>query len=123
PNAFSSRFIRPRPAEWGWDYRSASRSSRRTGDDYGRVRMCPAAPCFSSPCRCPKRRPQPAARMSAMSLRLLRHESQDGIDDHLAMLRTQPRMRGIPPESGAEGGAIADTMEAKRADHEVQIDR
>ena len=43
-----------RPAESGWDYRSAGQSSMRMGAGCGQRQMILAAPCFSS--FCPARR-------------------------------------------------------------------
>ena len=36
----------PNPAVWAWDCRSAVRSSRLTGDDYGRRQICPRGAAF-----------------------------------------------------------------------------
>jgi K+-sensing histidine kinase KdpD len=40
------------PVVWAWGYRSAGRSSKRMGDRWGQLRMCPAGPFFDS--RCPR---------------------------------------------------------------------
>ena len=49
-SASSRPSTRPSRAVWGWACRSAGRSSKRTADDCGQARMCPAAPSFTSGC-------------------------------------------------------------------------
>ena len=49
-SASSRPSTRPSRAVWGWACRSAGRSSKRTADDCGRARMCPAAPSFTLGC-------------------------------------------------------------------------
>ena len=50
-SACSMPSTRPKPTVWGWGCRSAVRSSKRTADDCGRARTCPAAPSFNSRCQ------------------------------------------------------------------------
>ena len=53
PESFDRLFdpsTRPSPAAWAWDYRSAVRSSKLTGDGYGPLALSARARPFSSPC-------------------------------------------------------------------------
>jgi hypothetical protein len=48
-SASLTRFTPPSQIVWVWAYRSAARSSRRTGENYGRLRACLRVPSSSSP--------------------------------------------------------------------------
>src|SRR5882757_7515652 len=62
--ASSTRSTRPSLAAWAWDYRSAVRSSKSTGDVYGRRQTYPKVRAFISaslPMERPRRDLTPAA--------------------------------------------------------------
>src|SRR6266849_5023531 len=75
----STHSTRPSPLAWAWDYRSAVRSSKRTGDGSGLRRTYPRGPRFSSPSLGrPRRDSVPAKHWTAS---LLFHSSQQKDND------------------------------------------